>query len=76
MLEVERVHRLGPVDGEDRRPVAPLERDHKWPSRRLSPASASRAPSQSSHSGEAKARSLGELEGGVWRRVIAGQKPA
>ena len=24
----------------------------------------------------AKARSLGEDEGGLWRRVIAGQKPA
>src|SRR6266511_4564121 len=36
----------------------------------------SRAPSQRPHSLAAKARSLGKSEGGLWRRVIAGQKPA
>jgi len=38
--------------------------------------SGSRAPSQRPHSSAAKARSLGKDEGGLWRRVIAGEKPA
>src|SRR5919109_5258737 len=36
----------------------------------------SRAPSQSSHSDEPRSEDLGEEEGGLWCRVIAGQKPA
>src|SRR6266511_5297085 len=36
----------------------------------------SRAPSQRPHSSAAKAGSLGKGEGGLWRRVIAGQKRA
>ena len=32
--------------------------------------------SQSAHSDEARLESLGEEEGALWRRVIAGQKPA
>src|SRR6266511_2357183 len=35
----------------------------------------SRAPSQRPHSLAAKAKSLGKSEGGLWRRVIAGQAP-
>src|SRR2546430_11491974 len=37
--------------------------------------SGSRAPSQTTHSLAAKAGCLGKSEGGVWRRVIAGQRP-
>src|SRR5438445_9629318 len=35
----------------------------------------SRAPSQGPHSFAAEAGSLGKNEGGLWRRVIAGQAP-
>ena len=46
------------------------------PSANAVSASGSRAPSQSAHSDESRLGSLGEEEGVLWRRVIAGQRQA
>ena len=54
----------------------PVESRHEWPFNRCCLVSGSRAPSQSSHSTAAKAGWPWQGRGGLWRRVIAGQRQA
>src|SRR5436189_4710144 len=59
-----------------RRPCEGELPGQRCPCQRRCRASGSRAPSQRPHSTAARLVCLAKGEGGLWRRVIAGQKPA